>query len=63
MKDCDSATGGWALSVAVTVNMKVPAVVGVPESVPSGASVSPAGAAPVVTAQVYGAKPPVAVNP
>src|SRR6185312_14501886 len=46
-------------SVAVTVTGNVPAAVGVPPSVPDGERVSPAGSAPAVTANVYGAMPPV----
>src|SRR5579862_7545892 len=49
------------LSVAVTVKLKVPAAVGVPESRPLGASGTPVGVAPEVTANVYGGVPPDAV--
>jgi len=38
-------------SVAVTVKVNVPTVVGVPESVPLLASVSPGGGVPAVTAK------------
>jgi hypothetical protein len=52
-----------AESVAVTVNVTDPADVGVPEITPVAEfRVNPAGNDPVVTAQVYGATPPVAVN-
>ena len=51
---------GEALSVAVTVNVNVPALVGVPDKEPSLASVSPGGAAPLVTDQVNGGEPPLA---
>jgi hypothetical protein len=53
--DCD------ALSVARTVNVLDPAVVGVPEIVPP-VSVSPAGNVPLVNDQVYGGVPPDAVS-
>lgn len=44
--------GAALLSVAVTVKLKLPPAVGVPESVPSAASASPAGSAPAVMANV-----------
>ena len=50
-------------SVAVTVNELPPvpvAAVGVPEIIPVELSVSPAGSDPAVTANVYGAVPPLA---
>jgi hypothetical protein len=53
-KGCDPLAWGCALSVAVTVKVKVPAIVGVPDSMPSGESVRPPGKVPVVTAQVHG---------
>ena len=46
---------------AVTVNVNVPAVVGVPESAPAELNVSPAGNAPELTVNVIGVVP-VAVN-
>ena len=50
-------------SVAVTVNEKVPAVVGVPLIWPLvKLSVRPAGSAPLVTAQLYGVVPPLAAS-
>ena len=42
--------GNGLLSVAVIVKLKAPPAVGVPESVPPGDSVRPAGNAPTVTA-------------
>ena len=45
-------------SVAVTVKLDVPMVVGIPERVPEGESVNPAGKAPAVRANEYGAVPP-----
>jgi hypothetical protein len=52
-----------ALSVTITVKLKVPAVVGVPEIIPVDVpSVRPFGRAPAVIDQVYGSKPPVAVR-
>ena len=52
VKACDWATGGLppVESSAVTVKANAPALVGVPASVPSAASVSPVGKAPAVTA-------------
>jgi hypothetical protein len=51
---------GDAVSVAVTVKLKVPTVVGVPVIAPVlGFNVRPVGSAPLVTAQVTGAVPPV----
>ena len=51
-----------ALSVALTVKLAVPAVVGVPEMVPLALRFSPAGSEPVDTDQVYGGVPPVAAS-
>jgi hypothetical protein len=48
---------GVAESVTVTVKLKVPNAVGVPESTPPELSTSPAGGVPDVMAQVYGAVP------
>ena len=50
------------LSVAVTVKLNVPLVVGVPVNAPPLASVKPPGKLPVVTLNVYGAVPPDAVR-
>ena len=49
-------------SVAVIEKLAVPAVAGVPDSVPFGLSVNPAGNPPEVMAKVYGVWPPVAVT-
>ena len=49
-------------SVAVTVKLKVPVAVGVPDKTPAPLSDNPAGGAPAVTAKAYGAVPPVAVK-
>ncbi len=50
-------------SVAVTVKVNVPGVVGVPEITPPLVSGDkPVGRAPVVTLKVYGPVPPVAVK-
>ena len=46
--------GVGALSVTVTVKGNEPIVVGVPESCPFVASVSPGGNAPAVTTQLSG---------
>jgi hypothetical protein len=50
-----------ALSVARTVKLALPAVVGVPVSWPSAASDSPCGSAPETSVNVYGEMPPLAV--
>jgi hypothetical protein len=62
VKGCEPVPGVCALSVAVTVKANGPTAVGVPESVPSEASVSPPGRAPEVIAQVNGGEPPLALN-
>jgi hypothetical protein len=50
-------------SVTVTPNEKLPLAVGVPEMIPElAARLSPAGSLPVVTLQVYGDAPPVALR-
>ena len=50
------------VSVAVTVKVNVPAVVGVPEMRPPLVSGdNPVGSAPAVTLNVYGPVPPLAV--
>src|SRR3954468_1035612 len=48
-------------SVACTVKVKRPALVGVPVIVPFDARVSPLGNVPLEIAQLYGATPPLAV--
>jgi hypothetical protein len=50
-------------SAAWTVKLKVPALVGVPETVPSDPIESPFGKAPETTDHVYGWTPPVADSP
>ena len=49
-------------SVPVTVTVELPAVVGVPERTPAELNVKPNGKVPVVTANVYGAVPPLALR-
>ena len=49
-------------SVALTPNVKLPWVVGVPVIEPPGDRVSPGGRAPEESANVYGAVPPEAVS-
>jgi hypothetical protein len=46
------------VSVAVAVKEKLPVALGLPDKVPLGASVKPAGRAPAVMAKLYGAVPP-----
>jgi hypothetical protein len=50
-------------SATWTVKAKVPALVGVPETEPSDASVRPAGKAPSLIVHLYGWTPPVADMP
>jgi hypothetical protein len=50
---------GLAESVAFTVGVDVPAMVGVPVSEQLLFSVSPAGTEPLTSEQLYGAVPPV----
>jgi hypothetical protein len=49
--------GGVAESVTVTVKLKVPNAVGVPESTPAELIITPVGSAPDVIAHMYGAVP------
>jgi hypothetical protein len=49
-------------SAAWMVKVKLPALVGVPDTVPSDPIVSPPGIAPAATDHVYGWTPPVADN-
>src|SRR5256885_422176 len=48
-------------SVAVTVKLKVPPAVGVPDIAPPGDKLNPEGNAPALTVKVYGDAPPLAV--
>jgi hypothetical protein len=47
-----------ALSVTRTVKLLDPAVPGVPDIVPAGARLNPAGSDPLTTAHAYGGDPP-----
>ena len=47
-----------ALSVTRTVKLLDPAVPGVPDMVPAGARLNPAGNVPLATAHEYGGDPP-----
>jgi hypothetical protein len=51
-----------AASVTVTVKLKVPVVVGVPERAPLADRLSPSGSVPADSDQVYGGDPPLAVS-
>ena len=55
------ATGDSA-SIAVTVKLAAPAVVGVPDMTPAGESDSPAGSAPELTDHVSGGIPAIALK-
>jgi hypothetical protein len=50
-----------AASSAITVNVKIPATVGVPERTPEESNVSPFETDPLDTEKMYGAMPPLAV--
>ena len=49
-------------SVAVTVKLKFPTVVGVPDKSPAKERVSPPGNVPDVVVKEYGAVPPLALS-
>src|SRR5215472_16778638 len=53
---------GVVESVTFTVKLKEPEAVGVPEIAPAEDSVRPAGKAPELVLQLYGAAPPLAAN-
>jgi hypothetical protein len=53
---------GVLASVTFTVNVDVPAAVGVPLICPAPLSVNPFGNAPALIDQLYGVVPPVAVT-
>jgi hypothetical protein len=53
---------GLPESVAVIVNVLVPAAVGVPERTPALLRAKPAGKVPAVIVQVMGVVPPLAVR-
>jgi hypothetical protein len=59
VRDCVAVWGvGDVLSVALTVNVNVPFVVGVPERPPPGVRERLGGKLPVERDHVYGAVPP-----
>jgi hypothetical protein len=60
LKGADLVAGVGALSVAVTVKLKVVAIVGVPDSEPFEASIRPFGSLPDVMAHLKGGEPPLA---
>jgi hypothetical protein len=51
-----------ALSVTRTVKLLDPAVPGVPDMVPAGARLNPAGSDPLATDHAYGGDPPEATS-
>ena len=53
---------GELVSVTLTVNEDVPAVVGVPPICPEALSAKPAGRVPELTDQLYGVLPPLAAS-
>ena len=63
VNDCVEVCGvGVVESVTLTANVKEPAVVGVPESIPVLERLRPAGKIPEPRDQLYGAVPPDAAN-
>ena len=58
VKDNAAVAETDALSVTRTVKLLGPAVLGVPDMVPPGARLNPAGSAPLATAHEYGGNPP-----
>jgi hypothetical protein len=58
----DAVCTGDPLSLTDTVNVALPAAVGVPEITPPDDSVSPPGKLPDVTVHVYPGVPPLALN-
>src|SRR6516165_7852326 len=63
MINCRNRSATWEGSESSTTDaeiVQVPAMVGVPESVPSWCRISPGGSGPV--AQRYGRRPPLAVS-
>ena len=62
VNDSEAVAEPDALSVTFTVKLLDPAVVGVPEIVPSGPRLSPAGRDPPASDQVYGGLPPEAAS-
>jgi hypothetical protein len=57
VKDNAAVAEADALSVTRTVKLLDPAVPGVPDSVPPGARLNPAGSAPLATVHEYGGDP------
>jgi hypothetical protein len=58
VKDNAAVAVADALSVTRTVKLLGPAVPGVPDSVPPGARLNPAGSVPIGTDHEYGGDPP-----
>jgi hypothetical protein len=58
VKDNAAVAETDALSVTRTVKLLGPAAPGVPDMVPPGARLNPAGSAPLATAHAYGGDPP-----
>ena len=62
VKVAEFVAGVGALSVTVTVNVDMPAALGVPPTEPVLTRLRPSGSAPEVIAQLSGRNPPVAEN-
>ena len=62
VKDNAAVAEADALSVTRTVKLLDPAVPGVPDMVPAGARLNPAGNVPLATAHEYGGDPPEATS-
>jgi hypothetical protein len=60
VKSMVAVFGGVAESVTLTVKVKLPVAVGVPDSNPNRLRVSPVGGEPDDTVQMYGDFPPLA---
>ena len=58
VKDNAAVAEADALSVTRTVKLLVPAAPGVPDMVPAGARLNPAGSDPLATDHEYGGDPP-----
>ena len=62
VKDNAAVAETDALSVTRTVKLLDPAAPGVPDMVPAGARLNPAGNVPLATAHAYGGDPPEATS-
>jgi hypothetical protein len=63
IENCLVAVHSVAVSVDITVNVEMPAAVGVPDTVPPELRLKPAGRPPLSRLYVYGPVPPLVVSP